>query len=354
MNKLLEMNQTFPQTQLWTDSFQETHQQYGLQNGALGITTSPTWVSRMILAENHFDKVQALLQQYPHLNEQEMLWKLTLQLGKQRSQIMLPLYNQGNPQNGRYSIQTNIHTYNNFEQIVKDAIEINALAPNMQVKIPATPAGIKAMEEATYLGISVMATTCLTIDQALAVAEAIEKGLNRRTQENKNNHQLNPMCAMLLGMQDDYLKVEAEAKQLAIDPDALNWAGVAVTKKAHKIYQQRGYRTRLLVAYYRSKLHWSEFIGGNIVMTIPEKWQKRFINCDLVIEDRMSIPVDQMKMAELNKLSSFVKSYTEGCYPVEQFLNIPTVILTLHYFLDEYEKALHKIREWMLVRPTSV
>ena len=33
-------------------------------------------------------------------------------------------------------------------------------------------------------------------------------------------------------------------------------------KKALAIYKERGYRTRLLAAAYRSHLHWSEFIGG--------------------------------------------------------------------------------------------
>ena len=59
--------------------------------------------------------------------------------------------------------------------MVEQACEINALAPNMQVKIPASKAGVEAMEEATYRGISINATVSFTVSQAVAVAEAVER-----------------------------------------------------------------------------------------------------------------------------------------------------------------------------------
>ena len=73
----------------------------------------------------------------------------------------------------------------------------------MQVKIPSTKEGIKAMEEATFRGISVMATVCFSVDQAVAAAEAIERGMKRRTAQGLSNAELNPVCAVLLGMQED-------------------------------------------------------------------------------------------------------------------------------------------------------
>ncbi len=62
--------------------------------------------------------------------------------------------------------------------MVEQAVKINSLAPNMQVKIPASAAGVEAMEEATYRGISINATVSFTVAQAVAVAEAVERGLN--------------------------------------------------------------------------------------------------------------------------------------------------------------------------------
>ena len=57
----------------------------------------------------------------------------------------------------------------------------------MQVKIPVTEAGIHAIEEATYHGVSINATVCFTVPQAVAVAEAVERGLNRRAASGKSD-----------------------------------------------------------------------------------------------------------------------------------------------------------------------
>ncbi len=45
------------------------------------------------------------------------------------------------------------------------------LAPNVQVKFPVTAAGLRAIEQATYEGISINATVSFTLPQALAVGE---------------------------------------------------------------------------------------------------------------------------------------------------------------------------------------
>lgn len=49
----------------------------------------------------------------------------------------------------------------------------NLSTPNMIVKIPVTRAGITAIEEATYRGISINATVCFSLPQCIAVAEAL-------------------------------------------------------------------------------------------------------------------------------------------------------------------------------------
>ena len=46
----------------------------------------------------------------------------------------------------------------------------------MQVKIPVTAAGIKAIEEVSYHGVNINATVCFCVPQAIAVAEAVERG----------------------------------------------------------------------------------------------------------------------------------------------------------------------------------
>ena len=66
---------------------------------------------------------------------------------------------------------------------MEQAVHFAGLAPNIQVKIPVTAAGVAAIEEATYRGVVINATVSFALPQAIAVAEAVERGLERRAAE---------------------------------------------------------------------------------------------------------------------------------------------------------------------------
>src|SRR4029078_13073117 len=89
--------------------------------------------------------------------------------------LLKPIFNEQRGRNGRLSIQTDPRLFRDTAAIVAQAIEFNNLAPNIIVKIPVTRAGIPAIEEATYLGISINATVCFTVPQCIEVAEAGEQ-----------------------------------------------------------------------------------------------------------------------------------------------------------------------------------
>src|SRR5207237_3014136 len=102
---------------------------------------------------------------------------------------------------------------------------------NMIVKIPATQAGIPAMEESTYRGITINATVSFSMPQCIAVAEAVERGLRRREQEGKDISSMGPVCTIMVGALDDSLKVVMEKEGDSVEPGYLAWAGVAVFMK---------------------------------------------------------------------------------------------------------------------------
>lgn len=353
MNKLEECMKKFPKTDIWMDSFGKKHHEYAVQHGCKGITTSPTWVGHMLVEEfeEQRDVIQRIIDENPSWNEREIAWNWTLQMGRERSKCMMPLWEKGNPHNGRFSIQVSVYEYRNREKMLCMAREVHNCGSNMQVKIPCTHAGIWAMEEATYEGISVMATLVYSLDQAVAAADAIERGMARRTDEGKSNEDLNPVCAVLLGMQEDWLKAYADANNITLDPESFFYAGEAVCKKIYSIFHERKYKTRILVAYYRHHRHWSSFIGGDIIMTIPYKWQKRFEVCDIPVEDNMKKPVPEHYIRQLNSLQPFQAAMTEGSLNTEEFDLFPPVILTLRYFIELYEKGVQLIRDLMLPKP---
>ena len=133
-----------------------------------------------------------------------------------------------------------------------------------------TAAGIPAIEEATYRGISINATVCFSLPQCVAVAEAVERGLTpaRAGRQGHRDHGLGlhdhggPARRLAEGR-------TPTSRTSASIPGVLEWAGVAVFKKTYRLFQERGYRIRLLSAAFRNHMHWSELIGGDVVISPP-------------------------------------------------------------------------------------
>jgi transaldolase len=233
--------------------------------------------------------------------------------------------------------------------MLAQAIHFNEMAPNMQVKMATTAAGIKAYEEATYAGVSINATISFTVSQAVAVAEAVERGLKRREAEGLPIDNMSPVCTIMIGRVDDWVKESVAHDDIVLDPGYLEWCGVAVFKNAYRIYQERGYRIRLLTAAYRNIFHWSEFLGGDCCMTITHQWQKRINDSNWPVEETMSRPVDPKILEALKQLPEFVKAYEEGAQKPEDFENYGAFRRTLSTFLGGYDELLGIIRKFMVL-----
>src|SRR5258706_6229272 len=114
----------------------------------------------------------------------------------------------------------------------------------------------------------------------------------------------------MIGRLDDWMKAIAERDDIAIDPAAANWAGLAVFKRAAAMFRERGYRTRLVAAAYRHRLHWTELIGGDVILTMPHSWQVRFNGSGIAPESRIDEPVDPALIADLSmRIPDFVQAY---------------------------------------------
>jgi transaldolase len=222
----------------------------------------------------------------------------------------------------------------------------------MIVKIPVTQAGIPAIEEATYRGISINATVCFTLPQCVAVAEAVERGLKRREREGKEIASMGPVCTIMVGRLDDWLKVLVEKDNVAIDPGYLEWAGVAVFKKTYQLFRQRGYRIRLLSAAFRNHMHWSELIGGEIVISPPYSWQVRFNASDIEVRPRMDQPVQPHMVEELSrKFADFRRANSENGLSIKEFDSFGPTRRTLRQFITACHDLDGLVRDFLVPNP---
>jgi transaldolase len=351
-----EMTQSTP-TCLWSDSAALTELSYTIEHGGVGATCNPVIVLEVIRKEAHHwnSRIVALAQEMPQATEEEIGWRLVEEISANRSELLLPSYRLHHGRNGRLSIQTDPHYYRNAQALVEQALRFNALAPNMIVKIPVTRAGIDAIEEVTYRGVSINATVCFTLPQSIAVAEAVERGLRRRELEGKEISSMGPVCTIMCGRLDDWLKVVAERRDITLDPGYLEWAGVAVFKKAYQIYRERKYRIRLLSAAFRNHMQWSELIGGDVVISPPYKWQVRFNASGVSVVSRIDKPVNpDIVDTLLEKFVDFRRAYEEGGLAVDEFDSFGPTVRTLRQFLEACHELSGRVRDLMLVNPDSV
>jgi transaldolase len=341
-------------TEFWNDSCSTAELSSAIDYGATGGTSNPTIVGQVLKKELDVwrPKIVELIKNNPTASEDFIAWKIMEAISVNAAKLLKPVYDKNNGRNGRLSIQTNAQYYRDARAIVEQAVYFDTLYPNNNIKLPVTKAGIEAIEELSYRGISVNATVSFTVPQCIAVAEAAERGITRRQKEGKDISGMSPVCTIMVGRLDDWLKVIAAKKGIVTDPGYLEWPGVAAAKKVYRLYRERGYRIRLLNAAFRNHFHWSEFIGGDMSMTITYDWQEKFNASDVEVKNRIDDPVDPKIISELEKkFPDFRRAYDEKGMTPEEFEYFGSTRRTLLAFLGSYADLVAVIRGIMISDP---
>jgi transaldolase len=352
---LHKMTQTTP-TSLWNDSASLEELTYSINHGAVGATCNPVIVVGVLKKEmaRWAPRIRQLIEEMPHATEDQLGWQVVREISAESAALLKPIFDVHQGRNGRLSIQTDPRLYRDARAIVEQAVEFNQLAPNMIVKIPVTKEGIPAIEEATYRGISINATVCFTLPQCVAVAEAVERGLKRREREGKEIKAMGPVCTIMVGRLDDWLKVLLERENISVDPGYLEWAGVAVFKKTYNLFRQRGYRIRLLSAAFRNHMHWSEFIGGEVVISPPHAWQKRFNASHIEVSPRIHEEVPSQIIEGLTKhFADFRRANTEYGLSISEFDSFGPTRRTLRQFIAACSDLNAIVRDVLLPNPDT-
>lgn len=342
-------------TDYWNDSCSIEDLTYAIERGATGATSNPTIVGEVLTREMSLwrDRIGEIIGgENLTGTEDDIAWQLIEEMAVRASMLLLPIFEREHGLKGRLSIQTDPRLYRNAERIVSQAMRFGRLAPNIQVKVPATRAGIDAVEEVTAAGLSVNATVCFTVPQAIAVAEAVQRGLSRREEAGEDISTMAPVCTMMVGRLDDWMGALAKRDGIVVDPGLVHWAGIAAFKQAYRIFGERGYRARLLAAAYRHHLHWSELIGGDIVLTIPCAWQRRFNASSIEVVPRMDNPVPEGIVDALYAhFPDFRRAYDPDGMSIDEFDGYGATVRTLRGFIASYHDLVATIRDFMLSDP---
>ena len=341
-------------TDIWNNSCAVDELEYAIANGAVGATANPTIVHDVWKADPAYWRAvtAGLATEHPGWTEVDLAWAIVEAMSVRAAPLLLPAFDRFEGRQGRLSVQTNPTFWRTPDQMLAQGVRFDGLAPNIVVKFPATSVGIAVMEEATYRGVSVNCTVSFSVSQAVAAAEAVERGLQRRQNEGLPVDRMGPVITIMMGRIEDWLRVQTERDGIVVDPVALPWSGVAVFKRAYEIFRTRGLRARLLGAAIRHHYHWSQLIGGDVIVTLPSVWQRRFNASDVEVRPRMDEPVDPAIVGELARhFPDFVRAYEPDGLTVDEFDGFPPTVRTLRAFIASYHELLHQVGDAVLPNP---
>lgn len=349
---LLTMTRTTP-TALWNDSSDPRELATAISWGAIGATCNPVIALAAIRADlpRWTARITELARELPTASESEIGWRVVEEVSIDAARLLEPAFAEHQGRNGRLSMQTDPRLHRDPAALADQAEHFAGLAENIIVKIPATSTGIVAIEEATRRGVSINVTVSFTVPQAVAAAEAIERGLRAREAAGEDVSTMGPVVTIMVGRLDDWIKDVVSRDGVEIDPDYLEWCGVATFKRAHEIFRERGLRARLLAAAYRNTLQWTELIGGDIVLSPPFGWQEKFEASGHDPQPRLDLPVDPAILEALDGIPEFRKAYDLDGMTPEQFDDFGATRKTLRQFLGADEELDHIVRDILIPAP---
>jgi transaldolase len=341
-------------TDIWNDSCAVDELEYAISYGAVGATANPTIVTDVWKADPaHWQgRVRVLADERPNTTEIDLAWAIVEEMSLRAAPLLLPAFEATGGRQGRLSMQTDPTFFRAYDRMLEQGIAFAGLAPNIIVKFPATATGIRVMEEATYRGVNVNATVSFTVAQAVAAGEAVERGLRRREADGLPVDDMGPVITLMMGRLEDWLRTLTERDGILADPTVLPWSGIAVFKRAYAEFAGRGLRARLLGAAMRHHLHWSELIGGDVVITVPSAWQRRFNASAIEVRPRMDEPVAPAIVDELRaRFPDFVRAYEPDGLTPDEFDRFGPTARTLRIFIGSYHELLHLVGDALLPNP---
>ena len=335
----------------WNDSGVPAELGQAVALGAVGGTSNPVIVAQAVRAQPALCHpiIDRLAREHPADTEDEIAWKLIHTLAIDAAGRLQPVHAATRGVKGFLSAQVNPKYYRNAELMVAQATQLASLAPNIAIKAPATEVGLAAIEEMTARGIRVNATVSFAVPQAIAVSRALERGLNRARAAGRDADAIHPYITLMIGRVDDHLKRIAERDRITTSPGLLDWAGIAVFKHAHQLFQRHGHVGTLLAAAYRHEGHWSQIIGREVLQTVPYSWWTKFNVSATRPALTLEQPVDPAILAELRaKFPDFIRTHDENGMAPADFLSYGATQHTLTQFLGGYDDLILSIRSRLL------
>jgi transaldolase len=311
-----------------------------MENGATGVTTNPLLVLAAVEnGDNEWaDEARALAES--DLSPAERAEAISSLVVARTARLFLADYDRSDGADGYVCAQVNPSLAGDRAAMYSMATRYARLAPNIAVKLPADEAGLSVLEDCIAEGITVTATVSFTVPQALAIAERHRRAILRA--ERAGKHPGRCFAVVMIGRVDDYLKDVARDNNSGLTEDELDWAGLAIVKRAYSIYRERGYPTRLCVAALRGAYHMTELAGAALTMSIHPKYQDTLFSPEIPKQERIGNPIPAGVVDKLYRLPDFVRAYEPDGLRPKEFVSFGLFQRTIAQFYESGWRLLER------------
>jgi transaldolase len=276
--------------------------------GIRGVTSNPSIFEKAIADSTLYDDQIASLRA---LNPAEIFEALAIDDIRAAADILRPVYDASDGHDGFVSLEVSPELAHDTSATIADAMRLWSAVdrPNLMVKVPATAAGIPAIEELTAAGLNINATLMFSLSDYEAVAMAYIHGAERAADPST----LASVASFFVSRVDAATDAALEGVGSDHALSLRGRAAVANAKVAYQRYQElfEGERfadlraagtrpQRVLWAStstknpeYNDVMYVEDLIGPNTVNTAPPATIDAFIEHGTVDADTLLVDMDE-------------------------------------------------------------
>lgn len=310
-NKLIRLYEEFGQS-MWYDNISRAELDAGeiqslVDSGIRGLTSKPSIFQKAITSGTAYDAQFAELVQQG-LGPVEIYEAMAVEDIRRAADILRPIYDESGGEDGYVSLEVSPLLANDTQGTIEEAARLFKMVdrPNLMIKIPATDAGLPAIEESIASGINVNVTLLFSCDMYARVMDAYIRGLERRAGAGEDISRVASVASFFVSRVDTMIDDMLDAKIAETDDPARQEelralkgkAGIANAQLAYKLFvdrfkaedfrrlAERGAKIQRLLwgststknPDYSDVLYVDNLIGPNTINTAPPETIKAFVD----------------------------------------------------------------------------
>src|SRR2546425_81404 len=223
-----------------------------------GVTSNPTIFKNAIASGTYSYPAEIVRLASAGKSAEEIFDELSARDIVRTADLLAETYRKGTGRDGFVSLEVPPALAHDTEGTIAEGRRLwkKITRPNLFVKVPATPAGIPAIEALIAEGISINVTLAFSAPQYVTVAEAFKRGIDRRIGAGLSLDGLNSVASVFVSRLDTSVDKELEEKAKGGSPADreryLSLRGKAAVANALHVWE--GYRSPCFGAHFRDRL----------------------------------------------------------------------------------------------------